>query len=58
MYKSMYGKGVNACISLILESALLIFSEAKGLRILLVLKSKMLSLRWRETQHVGHKQHQ
>ncbi len=34
MYKSMYGlqlKGVNACISLILESVL-IFSEAKGLK--------------------------
>ncbi len=30
MYKSLYGKGVNACISLILESVL-IFSEAKGL---------------------------
>ncbi len=33
MYRSMYGlylKGVNACISLILESVL-IFSKAKGL---------------------------
>ncbi len=31
MYKSMYVKGVNACISQILESVL-IFSEAKGLK--------------------------
>ncbi len=32
MYKSMYLKGVNACISLILESVL-IFSEVKGLTV-------------------------